>query len=122
MTNIIRSEMRGPGLISVAAVRLYLKATPNQPLVLRREPTNPVDFYAVVCCDMAGRPMGYVAKEDASRIAPQMDRGYMWRGKVTDPCQHDRKSIKVHARILLWLEEPSSRTKIFGLVKRPEKV
>ena len=122
MAHSIRSEMRGPLLISLQACELYIKATPGQPLILRRQPQNPVDKNALICCDMAGQPMGYVAKEDAAMVSPEIDRGYMWRGRVTDPCTHDGRKIKVHTRIYLWREDPGSWAETFKLARKPEKV
>lgn len=122
MGQSIRSEMRGPLLISMNACELYIQATPGQPLILRRQPQNPVDYNALICCDMAGQPMGYVAREDAARVSPEIDQGYMWRGKVTDPCKHDGRRIKVHTRIYLWREDPSSKEQLFSTARTPEKV
>lgn len=114
---IIRSEMRGPALISLMACRLYVTVTPGQPLVLRRQPDNPVDTNALICCDAVGEPLGYVAREDAAYVSPEIDRGHLWRGKVTDPPKIRKSNIKVCTKILLWREEPGSKSEIMKYVK-----
>ena len=52
-------------------------------LVLMREPANPADTNAIICCDIDGISIGYVARTAAAVVAPDMDRGLHWRGKIT---------------------------------------
>ena len=91
------------------AMRLFKSATPGQPLVLAREPSNPVDTNAVICCDIDGISFGYVARTAAAVIAPDMDRGLRWRAKVTGRPSLVTKSVT----ITLWRDEPGSMQEIF---------
>jgi hypothetical protein len=93
----IRSVIRGASLFNRG--RAVLRSlTPNQPLLLVREPTNPVDPNAVIVRTLMGEESGYVAREHAARIAPDMDRGIMWMAKVLG-----------RPRILLWRDPPRAR-------------
>lgn len=109
----INTEMRGPKLFGPKGYMLFLSTHPGQPLVLTREPTNPVDANAVICCDVNGVSMGYVARAAAAIVAPDMDRGLYWRAKVTGT---PRRAVA----IVLWRDEPGSLEEIFNMQK--EKV
>lgn len=114
----INTQMRGTGLFGPMALKLFLSARPGQPLVLLREPENPADRNAVICCDAHGVSMGYVARQAAAVIAPDMDQGFLWRAKVTGMPQRRRSCI----RIKLWREEPGSMETIMAMNERKEKV
>jgi hypothetical protein len=45
------------------------------PLKLRREPHNPYDSHAIAVLNSAGKQLGFVAKDVASQLAPQIDSG-----------------------------------------------
>ena len=86
--------------------RAYFALTPGQPLLLSREPDNPIDTNAIRAATLFGEPVGYVAREDAKIIAPQMDNGVLWLGKVTASPIH----FVQNCRALLWSETPDEKT------------
>jgi hypothetical protein len=79
----IDSEVRGPGLISMAARLEYRALAPGQPLILQREPQNQVDKNAIVALTVMLQPCGYVARQEAAIVAPSLDLGVLWLCKVT---------------------------------------
>jgi hypothetical protein len=82
--NRIKSEVRGPRLISPMARVEYRALEPGQRLVLIREPDNPADSNAIVVATAALRqPCGYLAKKHAKLIAPEIDAGVQWNAEVT---------------------------------------
>lgn len=81
----IASEIRGPGLLGQHAVQEYRALERGEPLVLTREPHNPIDPNAVIARTVMLVPCGYVAKEHAALIAREMDLGNVWVAKVTAP-------------------------------------
>lgn len=81
--NNINSEIRGAGLISPVATLEYRALAAGMPLILTREPMNPKDPNAIIAKNVTGQACGYIAKEDAAVIAPEMDAGILWLGKVT---------------------------------------
>lgn len=81
--NKIQSKIVGPGLISPVARLEYRALTVGAPITLRREPDNPVDPNAIIALTFLDQPCGYIPKKDAAYIAPQMDAGVRWDGKVT---------------------------------------
>jgi HIRAN domain len=109
----IDSEIRGAKFMGACALLRFRNATPKQPLILMREARNPADFNALFACDMNGAPLGYVAREHAAIVSPEMDQGFIWRAKVT-------RRTKVKVAILLWREEPGSLEEIMKYQK--EKV
>lgn len=104
---IIVSECRAPGLFGAAGRRNARAVMQNQPLLLIREPANPVDANAVICATLLGEPIGYVAREHAARLAPQLDAGHLWCAKVLIPWL----PAVANCRILLWREKPRPVTK-----------
>jgi single-stranded-DNA-specific exonuclease len=55
----------------------------GDPVVLRREPTNPYDINAIQVLSQAGQLIGFVPRALASRIAPSLDdRGGAWHAEV----------------------------------------
>lgn len=104
----------GPGLISERAIATWHGLTVNQPLLLVREPTNPVDPCAVVLTDLLGQPVGYVQRRVAAEVAPVIDGGTIVLGRVTrerlrvrhppvaslwtddgESCQHSRRRLRL---------------------------
>lgn len=83
MPSRIKSEIRGPGLCGPMARAEYRALRRDDRLTLEREPTNRADENAVIAMTSLRQPCGYVAKEHAAIIAPEMDRGVTWRAVVT---------------------------------------
>lgn len=110
MNTNIHSEIRGPGLISEAARLEYRALSVGQPLLLTREPTNPVDGNAIIIKTVIGQPCGYLAREHAKIIAPELDRGVLWLAKVTAP-----KSAMRCPQVLLWKERRNEAEKFTQL-------
>jgi len=82
MRGRIESEIRGAGLLGPHASAEYHALVPFQPLVLTREPSNRADCNAVIARTLLLVPCGYIAKEHAAVIAPQMDAGVLWLALV----------------------------------------
>lgn len=97
--NKINSEIRGAGLISPVATLEYRALVPDMPLVLTREPTNQKDPNAVIVKNVTGQACGYIAREDAAVIAPEMDAGILWLAKVTAG-----PAARRWAQCVLWKE------------------
>ena len=57
-------------------------AAPGNPLTLRREPENEHDPNAVAVHTASGAQIGFVPREVAAEIAPQMDAGTAWSALV----------------------------------------
>lgn len=96
-TDYIESECRGCGLLGQSAVQEYRALCAGQPLFLVREPSNPVDSNAIILKTVLLQPCGYVAKEHALIIAPQLDRGVLWFATCTEP-----KGAFKYPQITLW--------------------
>jgi hypothetical protein len=107
----ITTKMKGPNLFGPRAKKLFRETQPGQPLILLREPENPVDTNAIICCDMHGVSIGYVARTAAALVAPEMDKGLRWRAKVTGRPQGHSVTI------VLWRDEPGSLDEIFRYQK-----
>jgi len=56
-------------------------SAPGRPLELRRDPANPHDANAVEVL-AAGRQLGFVPREIAARVAPDLDAGRSWSAVV----------------------------------------
>ena len=77
--------------------------SPGQPLIMMREPTNPVDTNAILMLDLKGRFGAYMGKEFAALLAPRMDAGEVWLARFRSPCQMPFKN----ATAVVWkLEDP----------------
>jgi hypothetical protein len=98
-----RSMICGVSLFGAVGRAKYRWLVANQPLLLIREPDNPVDENAVMIADVLGNVFGYVARIDAAKIAPSMDKGEIWMCKVL-----------AKPFILIWRDET-------GLQERTEK-
>jgi len=55
---------------------------PGRPLVLRRDPHNPHDANAIVVEAVGGEQAGFVPRELAAEIAPDLDAGRPWSAVV----------------------------------------
>jgi hypothetical protein len=81
-TKILHSAIRGAGLFGRAGRRANASLRPAQPLLLQRETDNRADPNAIIVMTLLGEPAGYVAREDAAVVAPQLDRGILWLARV----------------------------------------
>jgi hypothetical protein len=97
--NKINTEIRGAGLISPMALVEYRALSPGQPLVLVRERDNPVDANAIIASTALLQPCGYIAKEAAKFVAPELDAGIVWLAKVTATGRAFR-----YPQVVLWKE------------------
>lgn len=107
MKEYIRSELRGPTLFGKVGCITFMGLVENQPMILEREPSNPVDPCAIIVRTLLGQPAGYVARETAAYVAQGMDLGTEWLCKVTgNPPSRGRAVIP----IMLWLDgEPEKQ-------------
>jgi hypothetical protein len=55
---------------------------PGRPLELRRDPDNPHDPNAIAVHDAGGRQVGWVPRELAAELAPELDGGRAWSAVV----------------------------------------
>ena len=55
--------------------------SPGSPLTLRREPANEHDASAIAV-DAGGRHVGFVPRELAAELAPELDAGRPWSAVV----------------------------------------
>jgi hypothetical protein len=53
-------------------------AAPGRPLILRRDAANPYDGNAVAVETASGERLGFVPRELAAELAPQLDAGRPW--------------------------------------------
>ena len=95
----IETEVRGPGLLSPMARVEYRALATGQPLVLVRERDNPVDPNAIIASTALLQPCGYIAKEAAAIVAPELDAGIIWLAKVLAPAK-----AMHYPRVVLWKE------------------
>jgi hypothetical protein len=96
-----RAEVRGAfyhGWIP----RLFMNAlSVGDRLLLHREPSNPYDRNAIKVTNLMGGDVGYVAREVAALVAPDMDAGGNWYAAVV----RARSFRKRHVVARLWKEE-----------------
>ena len=64
-----------------AAALAAAAAAPGAPLTLRRDPENPHDA-AAIAVDAAGEQLGWVPRELAAELAPEIDAGRPWSAVV----------------------------------------
>jgi hypothetical protein len=93
------SEIRGPLLISREARRTYRSLSSSQPLLMKREPNNPVDRNAIILMTLFAQPVGYMAREHAAIVAPMMDKGAVLLCRVLEGIP----------QILIWRDLPEKR-------------
>jgi hypothetical protein len=58
------------------------EAAPGEPLVLRRDPHNEHDPNAIAVDTVAGDQLGFVPRDLAATIAPELDAGAPWSAVV----------------------------------------
>jgi hypothetical protein len=75
---------------------------PGRPLALQREPDNPHDANAISVRDAGGeRQAGWVPRELAEALAPQLDAGRPWSAVVLRERRADPRSPRVGLTMLL---------------------
>ena len=57
-------------------------AAPGRPLALRRDAANPHDANAIAVDDERGEQLGWVPRELAAELAPELDAGRPWSAVV----------------------------------------
>jgi hypothetical protein len=92
------SHMRKGSARVLDAVTTFCHLGENQPLLLQREPDNPVHSGAVLVSDLMGAPCGYVAREHAGEVSAKMAAGELVLCKTVGPC------LCIARRIVLWTE------------------
>lgn len=78
-----RARLRGQKLFGRQCIRRAARLTANQPLLLIREPTNPVDTNAIIAADLFGKPVGYIERGVAAVVAPFLDNGVIVMATAT---------------------------------------
>jgi HIRAN domain len=57
-------------------------AAPGRPLILRRDSDNPYDPNAIAVDGVGGEQLGWVPRELAAELAPELDAGRRWSAVV----------------------------------------
>jgi hypothetical protein len=97
MARGVASQIKGPGLFGQGSRLEYRLLVRGQPIVLQREPSNEHDPNAVVAMTVMLQRCGYIARQQAAIIAPDLDAGVLWLCKVT------RAANAMHCpEVLLW--------------------
>jgi hypothetical protein len=91
---------------------------PGAPLVLRRNPENPHDPHAIAVHESgaAGEQVGWVPKDLAARIAPELDAGRSWSAVLL---RERRASPRQPRTGLTMLLAPAGAIELRRLEKRP---
>lgn len=55
---------------------------PGSPLILKREPSNPYDSFAVAVFASNGQQIGYLPKDCARQVSTNMAKGISYRANV----------------------------------------
>lgn len=79
----LTSRIVGPALFGRTGKRTFFSLTVKQPLLLIREPTNPVDLNAVIVATVNLESAGYLRRPVAAKLAPYMDLGIVFFAEVT---------------------------------------
>jgi hypothetical protein len=79
----------------------YLRKTsPNELLLLKRDPENPVDENAIKLVKPNGKQLGYIPSKNAETLAPQMDNGTKFFAQISQITGgEDGKSYGANIRI-----------------------
>lgn len=82
----IIAKIRGYTLFDLDAIQMYAGLEEGNGIVLLREPDNEVDGNAIICeknCDKCGgHPVGYIDRDSAKRLAPWIDKGWVYTGVI----------------------------------------
>lgn len=75
----VRSRVRGVRLMPdfQQTLRHYRMVLSGEGLLLEREPSNPVDSNAIIVHTETG-PIGYLERAASARIAPWIDKGWVY--------------------------------------------
>lgn len=103
-TEELLAEIRGDFFLGIAAKRENRSLCPGMPLILIREPNNKADKNAIKVASLYGIPCGYVAREIAAKVAPEIDQGFRWMAKVYS--ERRKKEVPI---ALLWKEEDEGK-------------
>ena len=63
-------------------------------LLFSRDPSNPYDFFAIKVCRSNGQQLGFIPRELAKRIGPQMDQGKEITGSIAIITGFDEKGYR----------------------------
>lgn len=79
---IINTKVRG--VTRDGRQKTVARLRPKQALRLTREPANPADPNAIAVNTTDGKSVGYLSADLATRMAPLMDKGYVWIADVLE--------------------------------------
>lgn len=101
----VTARIRGAGLFGKEGKAAHLVLTGGQPLLLDREPGNPVDPLAVIVRTLHGEPVGYIQRPINAEIAALIDSGRVPLARVDRPPEifSDIGVYRV-ARALVWID------------------
>lgn len=125
--------VRGAHFFGQAGLETHAKAKVGDPMILTREPTNPNDSNAIIVATPEDQPIGYIAREYAAILAPWMDRGWVYMGKIIQPAlvkadvRRRRNFIKVDSLVMRCiplrnLKAPVTKTEVFSMPSNFEHV
>jgi hypothetical protein len=84
-------------------------AEPGRPLELRRDPENPHDANAIAVHGAGGEQVGWVPREIAAELAPELDAGRRWTAIVL---REQRRSPRDPRHGLTMLLAPADRIEL----------
>jgi len=93
-------ETHVAGTAHVAAAQIEPTLTTGDPLVLRRELTNPHDPYAILMLTEHGQKLGYVPRDRNEVLARLMDAGKLLFGRLESK-EWTGDWLNVSARVFL---------------------
>ena len=80
------AKIRGFTLFGQDGILTYAGLEKGEGIVLIREPDNPVDRNAIIteknCEDCGGHAFAYIDRHSAQRLAPWIDRGWVYTGII----------------------------------------
>lgn len=95
---IMETFMRQQSADVLGARKLYCSLGNSQPLLLSREPLNPVDINAVLVSDLMCSPVGYIAREHCALISALLEQGAVVLCRTSGPC------LCIVRRLIVWTE------------------
>ena len=91
-------------------------AAPGRPLALRRDPHNPHDTSAIAVDVPGGEQAGWVPREIAAELAPELDAGRLWSAVVL---REQRASPRDPRSGLTMLLAPATAIELREVPRRP---
>jgi single-stranded-DNA-specific exonuclease len=88
---------------------------PARPLELRRDPGNPHDPNAIAVHLAGGEQVGWVPREVAAELAPELDAGRVWSAVVL---REQRRSPRDPRHGLTMLLAPAAEVELRGSTSR----